>query len=118
MNEDLQVTGANLTSAERTRTYRDQIENERQQRITEHQQAIAIHQRMFAATPGAIQPLNVFADGDSWFDYLCRFPSTPTLSRDFATSARRLLLFSILHTMGTKHATNWASSSGCALSRI
>src|SRR5271157_4785067 len=74
MNEDIQAPGASLRSAERTRTYREQIEQERQQRITEHQQAIAAHQRTFAVAPGAPQPLNLFADGDSWFDYPLPFP--------------------------------------------
>ncbi|HXN44880.1 MAG TPA: SGNH/GDSL hydrolase family protein [Xanthobacteraceae bacterium] len=47
-----------------------QIEQERRKRIEEHQQAVA----RLAAAPEALaattaRPLNIFAEGDSWFDY-------------------------------------------------
>jgi hypothetical protein len=51
-------------SAERTRAYREQIEDERQQRIEEHHREISAAE--VAAGP---RPLNIYADGDSWFDY-------------------------------------------------
>jgi hypothetical protein len=48
-----------------------QIEQERRSRIAEHQRRIA--QRNLAqptiAAHGAAAPLNIFAEGDSWFDY-------------------------------------------------
>jgi len=60
---------ASLTEAERTRNYQDQIEQERAQRIALHKQAIAAHKFALAAATETLQPLNIFADGDSWFDY-------------------------------------------------
>jgi hypothetical protein len=48
-----------------------QIEQERQSRIAQHKQAVAqrgLAQRTLAARGGR-GPLNIFAEGDSWFDY-------------------------------------------------
>jgi hypothetical protein len=47
-----------------------QIEQERQQRVIEHKQAIAASglERSLAARQAGT-PLNIFAEGDSWFDY-------------------------------------------------
>lgn len=48
-----------------------QIERERQRRIAQHKRAVAtqgIGERTFAARTAGT-PLNLFAEGDSWFDY-------------------------------------------------
>lgn len=47
-----------------------QIEQERQERIIEHKRAIAsLRLEKSLAARGAGTPLNIFAEGDSWFDY-------------------------------------------------
>jgi len=66
---DLFDAWTNLSRTEQTRLQRHQIEHERRQRIARHKQAIADHKLKLAATPGIPSPLNLFADGDSWFDY-------------------------------------------------
>jgi hypothetical protein len=66
---DLLNAGTNLVRTEQTRLLRQQIEQERRQRIARHKEAIAAHKQKMAAVPGAPIPLNLFADGDSWFDY-------------------------------------------------
>jgi len=69
MPENILNAGANLARAEQTRLQRQQINQERLQRIARHKQAIAAHKLARAAAPEAARPLNLFADGDSWFDY-------------------------------------------------
>lgn len=59
---------ANLNRVDRTRLQREQIEKDRAQRIASHKQAIASHKLELAA-PAGLRPLNLFSDGDSWFDY-------------------------------------------------
>ena len=66
---DLLNAAKNLSRAEQTRIHRQQIDQERAQRIALHKQAIAARKVAMAAAPGALRPLNLFADGDSWFDY-------------------------------------------------
>jgi len=66
---DLIDAGKNLARVEQTRLQREFIEEERRERIAQHQRDIAERQALLRATPGAVQPLNLFADGDSWFDY-------------------------------------------------
>jgi len=66
---DLLNAADNLARAEQTRLHRQQIEQERAQRIARHKQAIAERKLALAAAPGAPKALNLFADGDSWFDY-------------------------------------------------
>ena len=66
MESEITAKNLSLTRAERTRSYREQIEQERAQRIALHQQAIL---GMRAMAPGAPRALNMYADGDSWFDY-------------------------------------------------
>jgi hypothetical protein len=61
--------GENIARVEQTRLHRTLIEQERNQRIAQHKQAIAARRARMAAAPGAPQSLNLFADGDSWFDY-------------------------------------------------
>jgi hypothetical protein len=46
-----------------------QIEQDRQSRIAQHKQAIAQRGMRTLAERGAQGPLNIFAEGDSWFDY-------------------------------------------------
>jgi hypothetical protein len=46
-----------------------QIEQERQNRIARHKQAIAQRRTQTLAERGGEGALNVFAEGDSWFDY-------------------------------------------------
>jgi hypothetical protein len=46
-----------------------QIEQERQMRIAQHKQAVAQRRMRTQAERGAGGPLNIFAEGDSWFDY-------------------------------------------------
>ncbi len=65
---DTLTAWSNLSRVDRTRLTRQQIEQERAQRIAQHKQAISAH-KLAAAAPGAPTPLNLFADGDSWFDY-------------------------------------------------
>lgn len=60
--------GKNAARVEQTRLRRQQIEQERRDRIAQHKQAIAAR-KLLAPAPGAAAPLNLFADGDSWFDY-------------------------------------------------
>lgn len=69
MPENILNARANLARVEQTRLHRQQISQERLQRIARHKQAIAAHKLKLAAAPGAPSPLNLFADGDSWFDY-------------------------------------------------
>jgi len=66
---DLFSAWSNLSRTEQTRLLRNHIEHVRAQRIAQHKQAIADHRRKLAVTPGMLSPLNLFADGDSWFDY-------------------------------------------------
>lgn len=66
---DMLNAASNLARAEQTRLHRRQIEQERAQRIAQHKQAIAARKLALAAAPGAPRALNLFADGDSWFDY-------------------------------------------------
>ena len=66
---DMLNAANNLSRAEQTRLHRQQIEQEREQRIARHKQAIAARKLALAAAPGAPRALNLFADGDSWFDY-------------------------------------------------
>lgn len=58
----------NLARVEQTRLRHQFIDEERRSRIAHHKQAIA-ERRKLALAPGAAEPLNLFADGDSWFDY-------------------------------------------------
>lgn len=46
-----------------------QIEQERQSRIAQHKQAVAQRGMRTLAERGDKGPLNIFAEGDSWFDY-------------------------------------------------
>jgi hypothetical protein len=82
MPDKILDAGADLARAEQTRLYHQQIEQQRLQRIAQHKQAIAARKLLLAATPGASQPLNLFADGDSWFDY----PLPPTNRNDVIRS--------------------------------
>jgi hypothetical protein len=66
---DMLNAANNLGRAEQTRLHRQQIEQERAQRIARHKQAIAARKLALVAAPGAPRTLNLFADGDSWFDY-------------------------------------------------
>lgn len=66
---DMLDAAKNLSRAEQTRLHRQQIDDERAQRIARHKQAIAARRLAAAAAPGAPRALNLFADGDSWFDY-------------------------------------------------
>ncbi|MGP0018336.1 MAG: hypothetical protein ACLPHP_07195 [Candidatus Sulfotelmatobacter sp.] len=61
--------GKNLVRVEQTRLRHQLIEGDRQERIAQHKRDVAERRALLAATPGAAQPLNLFADGDSWFDY-------------------------------------------------
>ena len=74
--------GKNLTRVEQTRLQRELIEKERSERIAQHKRDVAEHRALLTATPGAAQPLNLFADGDSWFDY----PLPPTGRNDVIRS--------------------------------
>ncbi len=58
----------NLARVEQTRLRHQLIDGERRERIAHHKQAITERKKL-ALAPGAIEPLNLFADGDSWFDY-------------------------------------------------
>ncbi len=66
---DILDDGTNLVGTEQTRLHLQQIEQERQQRIDQHKQAVAAHRAALAAVPNTPRSLNLFADGDSWFDY-------------------------------------------------
>lgn len=46
-----------------------QIEQERQNRIAQHKKAVAQRGMLTVAERGSQGPLNIFAEGDSWFDY-------------------------------------------------
>ncbi len=46
-----------------------QIEQERQNRIARHKRAVAQRGMRTLAERGGQGPLNIFAEGDSWFDY-------------------------------------------------
>jgi hypothetical protein len=61
--------GRNIVRVEETRLHRQAIEQERTDRIARHKLAIAARRAKIAATPGAPRSLNLFSDGDSWFDY-------------------------------------------------
>lgn len=61
--------GENTALVEQTRLHRALIEQETNERIAHHKQAIAARRAQLVAAPGAPQSLNLFADGDSWFDY-------------------------------------------------
>jgi hypothetical protein len=74
--------GKNLARVEQTRLQRELIETERNERIAQHKRDVAEHRALLRATPGAVQPLNLFADGDSWFDY----PLPPTARNDVIRS--------------------------------
>jgi len=74
--------GKNLARVEQTRLQRELIEKERSERIAQHKRDVAEHRALLTATPGAAQPLNLFADGDSWFDY----PLPPTGRNDVIRS--------------------------------
>lgn len=69
MNLDIPAVFQSLTRTEHTRLYRKHIEHERARRIAAHKEAVAAQRRALAADPHAARPLNLFADGDSWFDY-------------------------------------------------
>jgi hypothetical protein len=101
MNSNIPNTFASLSSAERTRLYREQIEEERQQRMAMHRQAIAAHRQLMAALPpGTPQPLNLFADGDSWFDYPLPFPPlqhTDVMAQIPNLSARKPFILNLAH---------------------
>ncbi len=58
----------NAVRVEETRLRHQFIDGERRSRIAHHKQAIAERKKL-ALAPGAASPLNLFADGDSWFDY-------------------------------------------------
>lgn len=66
---DMLNAANNLDRAEQTRIHRQQIDQERAERILRHKQAIAARKLAMAAAPGTPRALNLFADGDSWFDY-------------------------------------------------
>jgi hypothetical protein len=74
--------GKNLVRVEQTRLEREFIEQERSERIAQHKRDVAERRALFAATPGSAQPLNLFADGDSWFDY----PLPPAARNDVIRS--------------------------------
>jgi hypothetical protein len=74
--------GKNLARVEQTRLQREFIEGERNERIAQHKRDVAERRALLTATPGAAQPLNLFADGDSWFDY----PLPPTARNDVIRS--------------------------------
>jgi hypothetical protein len=61
--------GANIARVEQTRLHRQLVEQEREERIVRHKQAIAARRAQMATAPSAPRSLNLFADGDSWFDY-------------------------------------------------
>jgi hypothetical protein len=69
MADNILNLAANLARTEQTRLQRQQINQERSDRIARHKQAIATRRQALAAAPGAPRSLNLFADGDSWFDY-------------------------------------------------
>lgn len=99
MNSNIPNSYASLGSAERTRLYREQIEEERQQRMAVHRQAIAAHRQLMAALPpGTPQPLNLFADGDSWFDYpLPPLQHTDVMAQLPNLSARQPFILNLAH---------------------
>ncbi|MCU1301231.1 MAG: hypothetical protein JWQ87_1515 [Candidatus Sulfotelmatobacter sp.] len=98
MNSNIPNPFAGLSSAERTKLYREQIEQERNQRMEVHRQAIAAHRQLMAARPGTPQPLNLFADGDSWFDYpLPPFQHTDVMAQLPNLSARRPFILNLAH---------------------
>ena len=74
--------GKNLARVEQTRLQRELIEKERSERIAQHKRDVAERRALLTATPGAVQGLNLFADGDSWFDY----PLPPTGRNDVIRS--------------------------------
>ncbi len=74
--------GKNLARVEQTRLQRELIERERGERIAQHKRDVAARRALLAATPGAAQPLNLFSDGDSWFDY----PLPPAARNDVIRS--------------------------------
>ena len=59
----------NLARVEQLRLHHDRIEQDRLARIAQHKADIAAHRIKLTAVPGAPSPLNLFSDGDSWFDY-------------------------------------------------
>jgi len=69
MADNIPNLAANLARTEQTRLLRQQIKQERLDRIARHKQVIAVQRLALTAAPGALRPLNLFADGDSWFDY-------------------------------------------------
>lgn len=81
MNIQDPVNNLALTRAERTRSYLEVIEEERAQQIALHQQAVSA---MRAMAPGTTRPLNIYADGDSWFEY----PLPPFNPTDVIVSLR------------------------------
>jgi hypothetical protein len=99
MNSNIPNSFASLASAERTRLYREQIEQERLQRMEVHRLAIAAHRQLMAALPpGTPQPLNLFADGDSWFDYpLPLLQHTDVMAQIPNLSARQPFILNLAH---------------------
>jgi len=99
MNSNIPNIFATLSSAEKTRLYREQIEDERQQRMEAHRQAIAAHRKLMAALPpGTPQPLNLYAGGDSWFDYpLPAFQHTDVMAQLPGVSARPPFILNLAH---------------------
>ena len=61
--------GENLARVEQARLHRTLVERERNERIARHKEAIAARRARLAVAPGEPQSLNIFAEGDSWFDY-------------------------------------------------
>ena len=81
---DMLNAASNVARTEQTRLIHQQIDQERAQRIALHKQEMAEHRAALAAAPGGPRSLNLFADGDSWFDY-----PLPVLARNDTTSSIR-----------------------------
>ena len=111
MNLDISAVFQSLTRTEHTRLYRKHIEHERARRITAHKEAVAAQRRALASDPYAPRPLNLFADGDSWFDYpLPILAPNDTISSIGKQGTPQPLILN-LGTTATKPATFSASRS-------
>jgi len=66
---DIVDSGKNLLRVERTRLHYRHVQQDRLERIAQHKQAVAARRAALMAKPGEPRGLNLFADGDSWFDY-------------------------------------------------
>ena len=92
------AAGRNILRVERTRLRRRRIDQDRRDRIARHHQAFAARKAEFAARPGAPRFLNLFADGDSWFDYpLPFFAANDVISSIGNHGAPQPLILNLAH---------------------